>query len=104
MKERLNGLLLEILKDWEKTYFENKEVWKKMKDIGFDIESPVGNSIWLTFDKYTQVIEKIYNTDFLTWYCWENNMGERGLLVIDSEGEREIKSIDDLYDLISGNL
>lgn len=104
MEQMLKDNLLNVLKEWESVYYSNTKVWELMREVGFEIESPVANAIWKTFDTYTHFIENVYATDYLSWYCWDNDMGKKGLLVVDSNGEREIKNINDLYDAILGVL
>lgn len=67
-------------------------------------ESPLIEAAYSVFDSYTECLSEVIGDkdEWLVWYCWENNMGERkfGVYLDGEEKERPIESLEDLADLI----
>lgn len=53
------------------------------KPLGGTFDGPLFDAVWLTWDAYTdQLAHRIGDTsDWLQWYCSENDMGRKGLAV-----------------------
>jgi hypothetical protein len=67
--------------------------------LGFvQIDGPFGNTIWQTFEGLLLVIEKQFDTDWIEWYIYENNCGEKKMKA-KSSNMKDVKEICNTKDL-----
>ncbi len=101
-----------LLKQWQAQYDSNELACAALRKAMGDIaESPVFNAIWGSFDRYTeQVAARIGDietpndpnkTTWMNWFCFDNDMGSRGLEAGIHGGEQHaIKTLADLLWII----
>ena len=94
--------LLEIhLPLWAEARDAASELYNGIKDLfGSSPESKFAMSLWKSFENYTKSLQDIFETDFLDWYCYENDMGKKGLSVVINKINYKITSLDSLIDII----
>jgi hypothetical protein len=98
---------LELLKDWQDQYTKIKEVEEKLSEIVcFDFDSPLGEAMGGTFDRYTDTLGKFIGNDaeWLHWYWLENDMGKRGLEAGYGNQLKSIATLEELLNLIEEGL
>lgn len=100
----------DLLVEWKKQYEICDESQKLLDKLlnGFDTNSPLGDSIWKAFDKYTETLSVLIGDTFnwLSWFCWESNMGSKEFLAKASSWKktRKIKTLKDLCKIIEADL
>lgn len=71
--------------------------------FGTNSESAYHENLFLLNDLTCDILEELINpdgVDWISWYIWENDCGERGFLAGWDGNMRPIKNIDDLIWLI----
>lgn len=102
-----------LLKEWEEQFHVVDEAWASLEKLfrGLDTESAISRAMWKTFEKYTEAQAARLegepsedNENWLSWYCWENDMGqnEYPAKVGIWKKSRKIRSLADLCKLIEG--
>jgi hypothetical protein len=67
--------------------------------IGFlEGGGPFYETLWKTFETMLSVVEKQLDTDWISWYIWNNQCGSKGLLA-KSGGMKKMKAIKNTKDL-----
>jgi hypothetical protein len=95
-----NDEKLSLLKEWEETGKNLEKFYDNLNEImGVSVESPLSDSIFTTYLKYTKTLSKLLNdeNDFLEWYYFENRFGTNGLI---AGNENETRSIDSIENLL----
>jgi hypothetical protein len=86
-----------------KNYSDLDLIFEKANDLGvFHLEGHFADTVWRSFEGLLEVIEKQLDTDWLTWYIYDNSCGENGLSAKGSKEKKmkEIKTTKDLAKLI----
>lgn len=98
--EEKRVLIEEFFEYYSKLNDHHKEI---EKTIGCDIESPFWNNIFMGIDNYINLLEHVCGCEdgWISWYVFDNNMGEGNLLVKINGIERNISSLDDLMWIVS---
>jgi hypothetical protein len=94
---------LKLLQNWQQCYDNNEALLKTLIPIfGCIVESTINKQLWNCFDELTDTTEKLLGSDYnwLDWYCWENDMGAKGLDAGYDRNLKPIKTLNDLLDLI----
>jgi hypothetical protein len=94
---------LKLLEGWKKCHDDNEALLESMKPIfGYLVESHIFKQLWSSFNYLTLVTETLLGSEseWLDWYCWENDMGKKGLEAGYDKNIKPIKSLNDLLDLI----
>lgn len=71
--------------------------------IGFlEIEGSFSNAVWAAFEGMLSIIEKQLDTDWISWYIFDNQCGEKDLRATNGpvKSLKEIKTTKDLAQLI----
>ncbi len=93
--------MLELLEQWKSNYISLSEVNDKVYDI---FEATLPDACWETFDLYTDTLSELLgdtmNDTWLSWFCFENDMGAKGYEAGYDDNLKPIKSLEDLADLI----
>lgn len=102
-----NGLTrseaLEYLKLWQKLKGDNDLAYQLLKAAtGCEPESPVAGAMFILFDAYTDLLAKLLGdeSEWLSWYAWDNQMGKRGMSAGYTGSTKRIKTLKDLLGLI----
>jgi hypothetical protein len=98
-----------LLTEWKNQYEYCSKVWNMLdKVIRIECDSMLGNALWGTFEKYTDVVSKLVGDTgtWLSWYCWENDMGQRNFEAQASswKKERKICNLSDLCQIIEADI
>ena len=97
---------LKLLQDWENQFHVTDKAWKCLKLLFGDIDcdSEIGKAIWGSFTEYSRVMAMLLGDkdEWLSWYCWENDMGmkEHKARPGMNRKMRKIKTLKDLLWLI----
>lgn len=95
---------LEILKNWENAVKASLKYLETLDCLGLEPESPVYSAFYAQIDAYTrQVAHDVGDkADWLTWYLYENSMGDRAGEVTwkDVKGRRFRVSVADVETLL----
>ena len=93
--------MLEMLSVWKNHYLEINVINNKFYDL-FGESAP--EVFWKSFDLYTEMLSKLLGDDtddnWLDWFCYENNMGERAMDAGYDGNIKKITTLDDLADLL----
>jgi hypothetical protein len=101
---------LKLLQKWEEQYYAINDNDLMLNGIFGD--TPPGSQLykatWGVFEVYTNVLAVLLgdeDAEWLGWYCWENNMGERSLTAQAASWKRmrKIKNLSALLDLIEAD-
>jgi hypothetical protein len=107
MKNQQLQAIIHDLERWKKIHDECKRVSDEvMRLFGSDAlnQGPL-NAMWRAFDLATNMTgEKLGDegTEWLDWFCYENNMGEKGLRASNSAHQKmkPVRTLRDLAKLI----
>jgi hypothetical protein len=103
---------IELLTDWAIAYKNLNDAYEKIDDaLGCSIcESAIYDSSFKLFEEYTKAVAIILSenkivddiNEWLSWYCYENEMGESQIKAKAAlwNKERKIKNLNDLLDII----
>lgn len=94
---------LSHLIQWRRRYdLLNQETNKLHEVLLLPPESPFIDAAWKVFDSYTEYLSDYLGDkeDWLSWYCWDNTMGDSQLEVEIDGTERVVESLEDLTDLM----
>jgi hypothetical protein len=102
---------LDLLSAWFTQYTKAGVATKQLIALFGDIkESPMYETIWQLFDHYTLALRTLLGDipaepvdAWMHWFCYDNDMGARGLTAGIKGGLKEIKTLEDLLDLIEGS-
>lgn len=94
-----------FLAAWYNTYTQIEWAYKSLYELTkCDIDSPMCNAIYNTFDRYTRAVEKLVGDEkgLLGWFIYDNKCGERGyeVNVTDKHGVTHDIAVCTLNDLI----
>lgn len=94
--------VLVLLKEWERSYKELCKQFDKLHEVFPFNEAPLEDSVFVTFDNYTKVLSKLVGdkAEWLDWYCFENNFGEKKMKVKTGDKEKAIKNFNDLIEVL----
>lgn len=96
---------LSLLHVWAYQHGTLVTAWGAFHDAtGADGDGQLGKAVWALWSAYTDSIAKLVgDTDqWLEWYCYDNEMGKRGLHAAPPHSDlRPIKDLDDLLLLIA---
>ena len=74
---------LKLLQDWENQFHVTDKAWKCLKLLfgSIDCDSEIGKAIWGSFTEYSRVMAMLLGDkdEWLSWYCWDNDMGQNEL-------------------------
>ncbi len=100
----MNKEHLKLLQDWQKSYQNFRKEEDKLSAVfgGGINESGLFNCAYKLFDNYTDVLSKLIgdNNDWLNWWMFETQCGEKGTKVKIGGKMREIKNLKDLLKVI----
>lgn len=68
--------------------------------IGTNPESPLNANLFLLVEPMGKVVEELISdscADWLSWFIWDNDFGERGMSVSVDGVSKEIRTVEDLY-------
>ena len=91
--------MLGELRTWELCWVNVEDQYRKLQDLfGAAPESGVCRAMFETFDLYTQMLGKALGDQYawLEWYCYDNDMGKKGLEARVGEVEKKICCLKDL--------
>jgi hypothetical protein len=71
--------------------------------LGLEVESPLREAMWGTFDDYTKTLASLLGdtSEWMSWYQSENEMGTRGMAAGYDGALSPVKTLDDLLALIT---
>lgn len=71
--------------------------------LGLEVESPLHEAMWGTFDDYTKTLASLLGDEsgWLGWYQSENEMGTKGMAAGYDGNLAPIKTLDELLGLIN---
>ncbi len=76
--------MLPLLQHWQRRHVNlSAQMHALSALVGGGFDGPLFSAVWLTWDDYTaQLAHRIGDdSDWLQWYCGENDMGRKGLTV-----------------------
>jgi hypothetical protein len=102
---------LDLLSAWFTQHTKADVATKQLITLFGDIqESPMYETIWQLFDNYTLALRTLLGDmpnepkyAWMHWFCYDNDMGARGLTAVIKGKLKEIKTLEDLMDLIEGD-
>lgn len=96
---------MKLLNEWYTQFTIIDSAWTSLEKSfrGLDAESMIGMALWGTFGEYSKLVSLLVGdeSEWLSWYCWDNDMGEKGFKAGKKGRLRSIKTIEDLCWLIS---
>lgn len=96
---------LELLREWQLRTEELNRVQKAVRDVlQLRPECPILDEPWHLHNAYTKAVGELVGDKgaWMSWYCWENEMGEKRLKAGAAGGNdmREIVTLEDLLWII----
>ena len=96
---------LQKLQQWEELHDKTKIAWKLFDDLGVEIGGKIFSAIWDSFEAYTAILADMLGAgapegSWLYWYCYENDMGRRGMQVTIDGEEFSVNDLEDLNNII----
>lgn len=95
--------IVAALTPWAAHYKAVKAAFDGGSDY-FSVENPFSNAVWPMFETYTALLSESIgdDIDMLEWFCFENDMGEKGHEARPSKRHlmRSIRTLDDLAQFI----
>jgi len=95
---------LALLAEWVAHHDKIEKMMTGIKAcIGLDPNGPLFDSVWRLFDGYTTALAAQIGDagDWLPWFYMENDMGAKGYAAGYDGKQRNIKTLADLYWLIT---
>ncbi len=96
---------LALLRDWELQQSRISELVDKLVDLfGLAPECVLFDTLWGTFNNYTELLAKILGDDseWLDWYQYENGMGKkRGKVEWEEDGKKKSVDVDSVRVLLA---
>ena len=91
-----------MLQAWEARHKQIDALISSLGALAPAPESPLIEAIWGLFDDYTRAVAMVVGdaSEWMNWFAFENDFGERGHPAGCEGGMREIKTLGDLYWLI----
>lgn len=71
--------------------------------LGLEVESPLFEMMWGTFDDYTKTLAALLgdHSEWMGWFQSENEMGAKGMAAGYDGNLTPVKTLDELLDLIA---
>jgi hypothetical protein len=99
---------LELLEQWQSMHRRTSELMASIDAVfGGQPESLIHETTWALFEAYTgQLSERIGDSStpgsmsWLSWFCYENEMGRKGMKAGLNGVQRPLRTLDDLHLLI----
>lgn len=94
---------IRLVNDWVSTYNAITLQYQELsKIVGCMIEAPLFHALYIGFDRYTDALAMLIGDEgeWLAWYCFENEMGKKGMAAGKSGHMKPIKTTKDLVKLI----
>lgn len=94
---------LKLLQNWKQCHDNILTLMESLEPaFGSLINSKLSEQLWHNFYILTETTEKFLGSDYnwLEWYCWDNQMGEKRLDAGYGRKMKPIKTLDDLLDLL----
>jgi hypothetical protein len=94
---------LAALQYWQTAYKNLDAAFDSLKPaLGYLVGGALWDAVWFTFVQYTEILEQLLGDDsgWLSWHCYENDMGAKGYEAGYGEDLRPIEDLDDLLWLI----
>lgn len=85
---------LTLLKEWESQVKGVNATFDAMAAVtGLTPESKLATQLYSTLEVYTQTLGRLLGdqSNWLAWYMWDNNCGERGLEVTSPKWKKPLK-------------
>jgi hypothetical protein len=85
------------------SYKNLDETCDKAVSLGcLEVDKPLWNAIWYSFQDMLGIVEKQFDTDWISWYIWHNQCGSKGLSAKsgDMKKMKKIRNVKDLAGLI----
>lgn len=104
-KSSIQERKIQLLKTWETHYNAINDKERAFMDgAGMREPLPLMEAYWQLFDEYTKfVAEKVGDKgEWLSWYCWENDMGKKRMDAGYNNKLKPIKNLNDLLKMIDG--
>lgn len=95
---------LALMNEWAEHHDKIDKMMHGIKaSIGLDPNGPLCDSVWRLFDGYTTALAAQIGDDgdWLPWFYMENDMGAKGMTAGYDGKPRKIKTLADLYWLIT---
>jgi len=99
--------MLPLLQAWAERHAAlSKQMDALAAIFGGTFEGPLFDAVWLTWDAYTeQLAHRIGDSsDWLQWYCAENDMGAKGMEVHSFTRSIKVRTLRQLASIIAGGL
>lgn len=62
------------------SYKNLDEICNKAVALGcLEVDKPLWDAIWKSFEEMLRIVEKKFDTDWISWYIWDNQCGSKGL-------------------------
>ncbi len=107
MAERMTVTeMLPLLQTWAERHAAlSTQMEALAKPLGGTFDGPLFDAVWLTWDAYTdQLAHRIGDTsDWLQWYCSENDMGRKALEVSSFSRSIKVRTLRQLAAVIVGS-
>ena len=92
-------LTIEELNKILDSYIALKRVIDSAIEVGcLDPNGPIYNTVWKAFEDAVDIIDP---DSWITWYIYDNDMGERGMQVKIADKEFSVKNRRDLLEVIN---
>jgi hypothetical protein len=102
--DRKTALL--FLEEWNEAHNKIEKAFSALNAaVGMSPESQVGEALWTSFGLYTDLLEEKIRpgelSHWLDWFCWDNDMGVKGLAVKPTADSEliPIRNLEDLVDV-----
>lgn len=98
--------MLPLLTQWAERHAALSKQMDALAGIfGGTFDGPLFDAVWLTWDAYTeQLAHRIGDqSDWLQWYCSENDMGAKGLQVYSFSRSIKVRTLRQLATVIVGS-
>lgn len=95
---------LALLIDWKVRYEQMEKLLAGLLPVfGCHPESQLHETLWFLFDGHTTTLARLLGDEggWLEWFCHENDMGAKGHEAGYDGDMRPIKTLEDLYMLIT---
>jgi len=97
--------IIKLLDEWELHKINIDDAYHTLRELlGAELDSPLVSSMYNLFDSHTKTLSDLLcdDDDWLSWYAWDNELGEKELPAKASNWKevKPIKSTSDLADLI----
>ena len=83
--------ILRLLISWKEEHDKAEQLTEILYQVfGDDSTSQFYKVVWGMFDRYTDALSLLFDdqNEWLTWFCWDNDLGKKKLKYRNNAGEK----------------